>query len=262
MRGIVPSPPRASAIHRLGELLIAGRPGTSRWCGCRHPGRARGCAPGRRSAGTGGRPCRRSRRNTSWRPCSADSCINGRTPCTTASASSSLTSAVRRQGSMPARQHASDFQKLPMPATTCWSRSTSPSAREGSSSRNRRRNRASSNGRAATRSGPSDARRGSPRTLAAVSSSSTGPLNWTTSTSPRRSTSHAARVDRGQRSPRRITHHAPVMRRCEWTRRPPSKRRSRCLPTASTASTCRPARRCGHRSWPKRGGGVAISSGT
>ena len=73
-------------------------------------------------------------------------CISGRTPRTTASASSSLTSAIRRQGSMPARQHASDFQKLPMPATMCWSRSTSPRVRVGSSSRSRWRNRASSKG--------------------------------------------------------------------------------------------------------------------
>ena len=43
--------------------------------------------------------------------------------------------------------------------------------------------------------------------------------------------------------------------------RSPSKRRNRCLPWASTASTTRPPRRSGQRSLPKRGCGVAISSG-
>ena len=39
------------------------------------------------------------------------------------------------------------------------------------------------------------------RTRVAVMSSSTGPLNWTTSCSPRRTTSQADRGERGQRSP-------------------------------------------------------------
>ena len=52
------------------------------------------------------------------------------------------------------------------------------------------------------------------------------------------------------------------MRRCEWIVSPPSKRRNRCLPWASTDRTARPARRSGQRSRPKRGCGVASSSGT
>ena len=95
--------------------------------------------------------------------------------------------------------------------------------------------------------------RGSVRTRVAVISSSTGPLNCTTSSSPCRRTSQAERGERGQRSPRLSTRQAPVMRRCEWMTSPPSKRSRRCLPTASTASTRRPARRSGQRSRPKRG---------
>ena len=52
------------------------------------------------------------------------------------------------------------------------------------------------------------------------------------------------------------------MRRCEWIVSSPSKRRNRCLPCASTASTARPASRSSQRARPKRGCGVRSSSGT
>src|SRR5215218_695193 len=52
------------------------------------------------------------------------------------------------------------------------------------------------------------------------------------------------------------------MRRCEWITSPPSKRRKRCLPWASTASIACPASFSGQRCSPKRGWGVASSSGT
>ena len=38
-----------------------------------------------------------------------------------------------------------------------------------------------------------------------------------------------------QRCPPRTTRHEPVIRRCEWIVSPPSKRRNRCLPWASTS---------------------------
>ena len=37
--------------------------------------------------------------------------------------------AIGRHGSIRARQQPSDFQKLPMPATMCWSRRPSPNVR-------------------------------------------------------------------------------------------------------------------------------------
>src|SRR5687767_3382651 len=59
-----------------------------------------------------------------------------------------------------------------------------------------------------------------------------------------------------------MTRQEPLMRRCEWIVRPPSKRRNRCLPRASTERTARPASRSGQRSRPKRGCGVSSASGT
>ena len=178
------------------------------------------------------------------RPWAADCCMSGRTARTTATASSSLTPASGRHGSMPASQQPSDFQKLPMPATMCWSSSASPSVlRRVVLAQAAKVLRLVE--RPPTRRGPGRGPPGAdpPRTRIAVRSSSTGPLNWTTSSSPRRTTSQAERGERGQRWPLGSTLHVPVMRRWEWMTSPPSKRRSRCLPTASTASTLRPARR-------------------
>ncbi len=70
------------------------------------------------------------------------------------------------------------------------------------------------------------------------------------------------RGERRQRCPLRYVPHDPVIRRCEWIVSPPSKRRNRCLPWASTDCTTRPSRRSGQRSIRKRGCGVATSSGT
>src|SRR5215210_7030514 len=50
------------------------------------------------------------------------------------------------------------------------------------------------------------------------------------------------------------------MRRCEWSISPPSKRTSRCLPSASTERTSRPASHSGQRSRPCRGCGVSFDS--
>ena len=71
-------------------------------------------------------------------------------------------------------------------------------------------------------------------------------------------TSHVLRGN-GQSASR--TRHLPVIRRCEWISRPPSKRRNRCLPCASTPVTAWPFSRSGQRSRPKRGCGVWIASG-
>jgi hypothetical protein len=146
---------------------------------------------------------------------------------------------------------------LPIPAIVRWSSSASPIGRVGSSSRSRRRKRPASNS-GARMSGPRPASRWSSRMRDSVISSSTGPRSWTTSWSPRRSASQASR-GRGRRS---STRQEPVMRRCEWIVRPPSKRSSRCLPSASTPVTARPASRSGQPARARRGCGVAISSGT
>src|SRR3954452_2693465 len=53
---------------------------------------------------------------------------------------------------------------------------------------------------------------------------------------------------------------APVMRRCEWIVRPPSKRIIRCFPCTSIAYTLRPASRSAQPSFAWRGCGVSIVS--
>ena len=106
---------------------------------------------------------------------------------------------------------------------------------------------------------PSFASRRSKRTRLAVISSSTGPLSWATTLSPRRIGARW-RAASGQSASR--TRHLPLMRRCEWIVRPLSKRRNRCLPCASTEVTAWPASFSGQRSRPKRGCGVSIASGT
>ena len=95
-------------------------------------------------------------------------------------------------------------------------------------------------------SGPSPARRWSKRVRDSVISSSTGPSNWTTSRAAAAQHEPGARGGRAASAARRSsTRHEPVMRRCEWIVRPPSKRRKRCLPWASTAVTARPAETLG-----------------
>ena len=175
------------------------------------------------------------------------------------STSSSLTSATRRHGSIPASKQPSDFQTFPIPAMLRWSSSASPIPRVGSSSRRRRMNAVSSSS-AARMSGPSAARRRSKRVRLSVISSSTGPSNSTTSCSDVRITSHARRGERCQRRPRSYTPQAPPMRRCEWSVRSPSNRMKRCLPWASTLRTGRPSRRSGQRSIACRGCGVSIET--
>ena len=166
-------------------------------------------------------------------------------PRTTASASSSLD--VARAGATGRRRRAS----TPRTSRSCRCR------RRCAGRAGRRRGCASGRPRAAGAGtwprrtapprrgpGPRPAMRGSLRTRVAVINSSTGPLNWTTvvvaaaDDEPRRSAASAASAPR-----RASTRHVPVMRRCEWMTRPPSNRMSRCLPTASTASTRRPASR-------------------
>ena len=107
-------------------------------------------------------------------------------------------------------------------------------------------------------SGPSAASRWSKRVRDSVISSSTGPRSWITSCPPLRITSQAE----DGAGPSGRTRQEPVMRRCEWITRSPSKRRKRCLPWTSTERTERPPSRSAQRSRPKRGCGVAISSGT
>ena len=175
--------------------------------------RAGGAAARARRAG----PAVDLRGTRSWRPLRADCCMSGRTPRTTASASSSLTS---RQPAATGRRRPASSPRTSR-SCRCRRRCAGPAGRRRACAWGRPR--AGGAGSAPRRTvarrrgrGRARARRGSLRTRAAVMSSSTGPLNWTTSSSPCRSTSHAERGERGQRSPRRSTRHAPVMRRCEW----------------------------------------------
>ena len=134
-------------------------------------------------------------------PSSAERCIRGRHASTIASASSSETSPVGRQGSMRAAKQPSTFHMLPIPAIVRWSSRASPIGRVGSSSRSRRRKRSVSSSGAST-SGPSRLRRWSKRVRESVISSSTGPLSWITVRSPRRSRSQA----RARRPPGAVDH--------------------------------------------------------
>ena len=141
---------------------------------------------------------------------------------------------------------------FPTPERRRWSRSASPICRDAPAARSRATIASRSGGSAST-SGPSRATAGErPRV-----SSSTGPFQSTAWRSRPRRTSHG--VPKGS-VPAACTRQRPCMRR--WLRRssPPSKLRSRFLPTASTRSRRRPSSRSERRSTAARGWGVSTAT--
>ena len=135
----------------------------------------------------------------------------------------------------------------------------------------RRRSRASGRRRAGARGTPARRARargcparaspGAGRSACATRSAARAPARRTGRPRPScvRSTSQARRCARRQRWPSRYVPQEPVMRRCEWIARSPSKCTKRCLPCASTRVTARPASFSGQRSPRRRGLGCAIS---
>ncbi len=173
--------------------------------------------------------------------------ICSRANATSASASWSLTRPVARHGSTQAAKQHSAFQTFPIPAMTRWSSRTSPIGRAGSCARRRAMNRSGSNLSPRT-SCPSAASRGS-RAGATVRHQlehRTVELHDLPSAPAHEEPRTAG--ERLQRSPSRWMLQAPVILRCECSVIPPSKRRNRCLPWASTARIERPARSSGQRS--------------
>ena len=122
-----------------------------------------------------------------------------------------------------------------MPDTTCWSSSSSPTARSEARRAARRRTSARSNGSTRT-SGPRRDNDGCTRSPCAASSSTTGALKHTATRSPASSTMRACHSGFRQRSPARYTCHEPVICMCVCRTEPESNRTSRCLALASTAS--------------------------
>ena len=143
-------------------------------------------------------------------------------------------------------QSDSAFQTLPIPATSRWSSSASPSSRLWCSLRRFATIPAKSGG-SARMSGP---RR---RALRLVSSS-TGPFQSTASRLAPVSTSQGLPCFW---APRSTTCQRPLMRRWLRSTRPPSKLSSRFFPTASTASSLRPSRRSAASTEAARGWGVS-----
>ena len=191
-------------------------------------------------------------------PSRADSCIRGRVARRIRSTSSSVTSPVRRHGSIPASKQPSTFHRLPMPAMTRWSSSASPIGRVGSSVRSRRRNACSSSS-GARMSGPRPAIRWSKRVRLSVISSSTGPLIWATSLSPLRMISHVLRgVGQSGVAHAPLAGHPQV--RVDHERVLEADEQVLAV-GVDAPSPPGPAAARGQRSRPKRGCGVSIASG-
>ena len=144
--------------------------------------------------------------------------------------SSSSTSPTRAHGERRPCQSSSASHMFPIPATSRWSRSASPSTRAGSAALTRAATAAGSVA-SASRSGPR--RRSVP-----FARRSTEPFQSRASSSAPRSTSHG-RPCGGD--PAGTTRQRPVMPRWLWTTTPPSKWRSRFLPRGSTVSSTRPS---------------------
>ena len=217
--------------------------GTRRSCGCPPTGRAPRSAC--RSAGTGGRRGCRSAGRASCGRVRADSCMRGRAASTIATASASVTSPVRRQGSI-----SRDPARLGLPQVA--DAGDGPLLEHGVADRARRVVLAQAAEEAlVVELGGEDvgAEAGDPLVDAGARVGHQlehGSLELDDRLCrSRRITSQAAREGRRSAS---STRHEPVMRRCEWIVSPPSKRRKRCLPWASTERTAWPASRSGQRS--------------
>ncbi len=223
----------------------AGTPGTSTPCGCRRPGRASGSVPG--TAGTACRRCGRPAAPT--RPSSVARRISRAAAPSTARSSSSETSPSGRQGDMRSAHSDSALHTVPSPETSRWSRSASPTSRAWSP-RRRLASMRSKSGSRARMSGPS-------RCTAREFSSRTRPPYCSACALLPRSTSHG-RPNTG--ASRAITRQLPDMRRWLRTVTPPSKRRIRFFPTASTDSSTRPST-CSATpvTWPRGFGDSALT---
>ena len=126
------------------------------------------------------------------------------------------TSPAGRHGSIRAAKQPSTFHRFPIPAIVRWSSSASPIGRVGSSSRSRRRKRASSSS-GARMSGPEA---GDPLVEARARLGHQlehRPVELHDLARRRaQDRSQARRGERGQRAPASSTRQDPVMRRCEW----------------------------------------------
>ena len=169
------------------------------------------------------------------------------------SASSSLTSPVRRHGSIPASKQPSAFHRLPMPGDD-------PLVEQGVADRARRVVGAQpAQERLLVELGGEDVRAQAGEPLVEARPRLGHQLEHRAvelrdelarrGGSPARCC--AAAASRASR-----TRHFPVIRRCEWITSSSSKRRNRCLPWASTLGDRPPCSRSGQRSRPKRGCGV------
>ena len=228
---LVPDAPHRAGSRR--SRAHADIPRTSRSGGCRRPGR--GCGSARRSAGTG-RPALR-----------VDDAVQILHP-------------VQRGLLHPRARGAHDRQRLvvadvarrpprvdrrrrssPRTSTGCrcpaivrWSSSASPIERVGSSARRRAQELGARRARA--RGCRGRASPGGGRSACATRSAARAPARRTGRPRRRRCAGPARRGDaaRRQRWPSRYVPQDPVIRRCEWIARSPSKRTKRCLPCAST----------------------------
>ena len=229
---------------RSASRFLPGTPDTSRSCGSRRP--ARGTRSALRSAGTPGGDRRSAPVGPSRRPPRIS-----RAAASTALRSSSSESSRRRDHGDSFTSHsASAFHMFPIPATSRWSSSASPSSRVWSVARRLRTIASSSNGSSST-SGPSR------RATSPVPSSRIGPFQSTPSCVAPRRTSHGRPT---RFAPRGSSRQRPVMRRWLRSTAPPSKRSSRFLPTASTDSSRRPSSRSAIPFTAARGCGVSTST--
>ena len=232
--------------------------------GCRPTARGGGSA--RRSAGTAAGaavdPGRASLEAV------ARGLLHPRAPARTiASTSASETSPAGRHGSSSASKQPRTSTGCRCPRSCVVSRA-SPIGRVGSSARRRAQEARARRARRRGCRGPAPASRWSKRARDAVTARAPGrrtgrPRGWRRSPRARRARRAARALAVRVRAPRRYVAHAPVIRRCEWMTRSPSKRRNRCLPCASIRlDRALPPRRCGQRSGPQVLCGVSSSSGT
>ena len=194
----------------------------------------------RRSAGTDGR--RAGRRRACRRPLEGGSASAARPRRARARAPRRSTSPSRSHGESSRAPERLRLPDVPDPRDERWSSSASPSSRPWCS-RRRFATIEAEVGRVGEDVRPEAS---GPRLV----SSSTGPFQSTASRSaPREHEPRLAVLS----APRSTTCQRPLMRRWLRRTRPPSKRSSRFLPTASTASSLRPSSRSAETAAAARG---------
>ena len=249
---------RRAASRRARPLraLTTGTRRTSTSAGCRRPGR--GCGSARRSAGTAGRPCRRRRGGVLHavprgllHPRAGGAHDRERLVVADPPVGRHGSTCAREAAlALPEVADAGDRALVEQRVADRARRVVRAQARAGTPAR-----------RARARGCPGRASPGGGRSACATRSAARAPARRTGRPRPRPCAGRARRgaCARRQRWPSRYVPHEPVMRRCEWIARSPSKRRKRCLPCASTRVTARPASFSGQRSPRRRGLGCAIS---